>query len=223
MSKIQATINNYFGTSFRRKLLDKFQQDHIQEYRGVVLDIGGRDRGSFKKPKAVVDRWIFADIEAKHHPDIVLDVAHMDVISTESIDVVNCIELFEHVQEIDKGITECYRVLKNGGTIIISIPFLFPIHADPSDYQRWTNHKWDNILHSVGFKSINIKPMGGFFTTLSDMVSMFINELPLILRLSRFILIPILSLLVRLDNTKLVKNNNTLNKFPQGYFIIANK
>jgi len=40
----------------------------------VVLDIGGRNRGKFIKPKDKVEKWIFADIESKHKPDIVVDV-----------------------------------------------------------------------------------------------------------------------------------------------------
>ncbi|MCK5039975.1 MAG: methyltransferase domain-containing protein [Candidatus Aenigmarchaeota archaeon] len=36
----------------------------------------------------------------------------MNKIKTQSIDVVNAIELFEHVEYPEKGLKECHRVLK---------------------------------------------------------------------------------------------------------------
>ena len=116
-------IRYYFWASYRRRLLDKLQNKYSFLYKGIVLDIGGRDRGMFKKPKDKVEKWIFADIESKHNPDIILDVADMNSFSNNSIDFINAIELFEHVKNIEKGLEECYRVLKKDGIMFISAPF----------------------------------------------------------------------------------------------------
>jgi len=129
-------IKYYFWATYRRKLLDKFLEENESHYKGIVLDVGGRDRGKFKKPKDEVEKWIFADIEDKYQPDIILDVSNMNEIKDESVDVINAIELFEHVEDIEKGLRECHRVLKNDGIMILSVPFLYPIHADPFDFQR---------------------------------------------------------------------------------------
>jgi len=37
--------------SYRRKLLDKLLEKNKHNYRGVILYIGGRDRGRFKSQK----------------------------------------------------------------------------------------------------------------------------------------------------------------------------
>ena len=95
---------NYKWLSYRRKMLDVLQEKYNYLYEGIVLDIGGRDLGEYQKPKDKVKKWIFADINKDNNPDIVLDVANMEKIESNSIDVVNAIELFEHVQDIDKGI-----------------------------------------------------------------------------------------------------------------------
>ena len=87
-------IKYYYWASFRRKLLDKYQEKYKLIYRGVVLDIGGRDRGKFKKPKDRVEKWIFADISPKYKPDIILDITKMDTISNDSVDVISAIEVF---------------------------------------------------------------------------------------------------------------------------------
>ena len=40
----------------------------------------------------------FADIESKHNPDIILDVADMNMFLNNSIDYISAMELFEHVK-----------------------------------------------------------------------------------------------------------------------------
>jgi len=216
-------IKRYFRGSYRRQHLNKLQKEYILEYKDVVLDIGGRDRGSFKKPKDKVEKWIFADIESVHNPDIVLDVANMGNISSESIDIVNAIELFEHVEKINDGISECYRVLKHGGKLIMSIPFLFQIHADPHDFQRWTQKKWESELEKLGFKIEKTVIMGRFFTVRNSMQKTFIQSLPVIIRHIGYLFFPIFDILNKLDNTSWIKNHPKLGNYHGGYFIIAKK
>ena len=216
-------LKYYLKSSYRRQLLDKLQNKYITEYGGVVLDIGGRDRGKFKKPKQKVKKWIFADIEEKHKPDIILDVANMQNIGTESIDIVNAMELFEHVENINKGITECYRVLKKGGKFIISVPFLYQIHADPYDFQRWTLTKWKNELKKTGFEIEKVEIMGRFFTVRNSMSKTLIQSLPIIIRHFGYLFFPFFDLLNKLDNTNWIKNHPKLGNYHGGYFIIAKK
>lgn len=51
-----------------------------------------------------------------------------------SVDQINCYHVLEHVQNIVKAMNECFRILKKGGKINISVP-LFPTVgaiADPT-------------------------------------------------------------------------------------------
>lgn len=221
--ELKNRIRYYFWATYRRKILDKLLEKNKHYYKGVVLDIGGRDRGKFKKPKDKVEKWIFADIKEKHNPDVVLDVTDMNRIEAETTDVINAIELFEHVENPQKGLKECYRVLKKDGVMILSAPFLHPIHADPHDYQRWTAEKWKKELERIGFKIEKFIIMGGYFTVLANMKKLFINSLPRVLRWFLYLFYPLLDLLVKLDNTNYIKNNDKLNKFHGGYFIVSNK
>ncbi len=216
-------VKYYLKASNRRKILDTTQAVYISEYKGIILDIGGRDRGAFKKPKNKVEKWIFADIEKKYNPDIVLDVADMQNIKTESINIVNAMELFEHVEKIDHGISECYRVLKKEGKFMLSVPFLYQIHADPNDYQRWTNTKWKGKLKKQGFKIQKIIITGYFFTVLTEMIKTFVKSLPFGFKYFGYLLFPFLDILNKLDNTNWIKNHKILGNFHGGYFIIAKK
>jgi len=216
-------IRYYFVATYRRKILDKLLEQNKHYYKGVVLDIGGRDRGKFKKPKDKVEKWIFADVEEKHNPDIILNVENMMNIASESIDVINAIELFEHVKKPENGLKECYRVLKRNGAMILSAPFLYPIHADPCDFQRWTKDKWEKELKAASFKIEKLEIMGRYFTVIMDMKKALINQLSLGMNYLFKLLYPFMDLLVKLDNIKLVKNNLRLTNYHQGYFIICKK
>lgn len=219
---LRDSIGYYLLSSYRRKLLDKLLFKYSYLYKGVVFDIGGRDRGKFKSPKNSVKKWIVADIEESRKPDIVLDVCNMNGIKNESIDVINALELFEHVKEPEQGLQECYRILKKNGCIIISMPFLYPIHADPCDFQRWTRQRWEQTLQTIGFKNQNIISMGGFFTILADMLKSLNMSMGLI-KYFGLLFYPIIDIMVNLDKSDAVKKNQTLNRYTTGYFIIAHK
>lgn len=213
----------YFWATYRRKMIDRLLNRNKSLFQGVVLDIGGRDRGMFKKPKDKVTKWIFADSEAKHQPDLVLDVADMSDIDDSSIDVISAMELFEHVLKIDKGLIECHRVLKSSGKFILSVPFMYQIHADPYDYQRWTKEKWQLALKDLGFEIEQFVIMGRFFTLQMEMKKKFVKQLPYFIKVFAYMAYPIFDLLIKLDNLPWVKNNKVLGNYHGGYFIVCKK
>ncbi|HET8575026.1 MAG TPA: class I SAM-dependent methyltransferase [Candidatus Paceibacterota bacterium] len=208
--------------TFHRRHIDQLQKKYRDLYHGVVLDIGGRDRGVFQKPKGRVQQWIFADIAPGHHPDIVLDVSDMSPIETASIDVVSALELFEHVENVEAGLDECARVLKPGGTILLSAPFLHPIHADPFDFQRWTKYKWQKELEQRKFRVEKIEITGYFFSVLADMGLAFARSSPRILRKPLQLLAsPFLFFSFWLDQKKWITQHPKLSQYHGGYFIVA--
>ena len=219
--------SNYnYWASYRRQMLDLLQEKYKDLFKGVVLDIGGRDRGNFKKPRDKVKKWIFADINQDYNPDLILDVSDMKQINSNSIDVVNAIELFEHVYKIEKGLQECFRVLKKKGIFILSIPFLFHIHADPNDFQRWTSTKWRIELEKIGFKVEKLIIMGKFYTYLAEMYKSYLKSIKKRYFFGKIlfpIILPFLNLLIKWDNKSFVKEDPVLNYYHAGYFIIARK
>lgn len=219
---IRYALESYFGTSYRRKKIDKILEKYRSLYSGVVLDIGGRDRGNFNKPKGSVTKWIFADIVEDFHPDIVLDVTNMSQIENDSIDTINAIEVFEHVNDPEKGIAECYRTLKPGGVFIASTPFLYGIHADPYDFQRWTGEKWKLVLNKAGFSTIEVTSMGTCVSVSLDMLKALFRYSHPILKFLSFPLYPILDVIEKLDGTSWAKKS-VCGRYVGGYFIVAKK
>jgi hypothetical protein len=63
---------------------------------------------------------------------------------------------------------ETFRVLKKGGKCYITFPFLYRVHPDPEDYQRWTDFKLANVCKRIGFDILELRPMGGVFAVIND-------------------------------------------------------
>lgn len=106
----------------------------------VIFDIGSRTaRGAyfFGSPPPG-SRVVCVDIEDGPGVDLVADAHDLHMVADKSVDCVVCYSVLEHVSYPVKVMKEIYRILKYGGIIYVNIPFLYPFHAVPHDYYRFT-------------------------------------------------------------------------------------
>ena len=79
-----------------------------------------------------------------------------------SVDGIICTYVLEHVADAQRCMGEMARVLKRGGMLYVTVPFLFPTHPDPLDRWRWT---LDGLRYSLrDFEELEAGPSGGPFT-----------------------------------------------------------
>ncbi len=167
------------GMSIHRLLVDEFFYQNIEAIpaAGLVLDIGGTKkskRGGFDIAK--YDLRVYAvNISDAKGVDVIADGARLPFTSS-CADAVICAEMLEHVPNPAAVIAEAGRVLKKGGLLLATAPFLYWIHADPSDYGRYTPQYWHENLARVGFVEINIFCQGGFWCVLADFLWYDIKE-----------------------------------------------
>ncbi len=84
--------------------------------------------------------------------DIKLDINNKPLpYKDNSIDIVICTEVLEHVYKPFFVLEEMKRVLKKGGLLVITSPFFFPIHEEQHDYFRYTHN-----FYRVYFKESKI-------------------------------------------------------------------
>ncbi len=95
--------------------------------------------------------------------DILADIEHLPF-ADGSLDGVICTYVLEHVADAGACIREIARVVKPGGHVYITVPFVFPTHPDPLDRWRWT---LDGLRHAFGaFEEIEAGTCGGPFSGL---------------------------------------------------------
>ena len=153
----------------RSRYLVRRQQTRfvIEQTRGkifpVVVDIGS---GTAPYKKIVAhERYIGIDIEDRGG---VTDVLIEDVnkglsLSDNTADMVLCTEVLEHVKKPDAVITELFRILKKGGTLILTTPMVWPVHEAPNDFYRFTNFGLEYLLREAGFRNIFVEASNGYF------------------------------------------------------------
>lgn len=89
-------------------------------------------------------------------------------------DVVIATEVFEHVEFPEKLLREIKRVLKPGGKLFLTMPFVWPEHGIPFDFQRYTSFQHKRILSKCGLKVLTVKPTTGAFGTCGQILSDFL-------------------------------------------------
>lgn len=164
--------------TFRRYYIDKFLNEVKATMRGRVLDVGGKKdnkRGFFRPPVDRVENWEYINIDASTNPDFIGSAEAMPI-GDKVYDSALLCEVLDHLEKPESALAEIYRVLKSNGQVIITAPFLYPLHADPGDYQRWTASKLQLQLSRAGFKQITVKPMGGIFAVIFDLFHHLISR-----------------------------------------------
>lgn len=65
-------------------------------------------------------------------------------------------QVFEHVFNPDKFLEESYRVVKPGGIMLMTVPFVWDEHEQPYDYARYTSFGIRALLEKNGFEVLEI-------------------------------------------------------------------
>ena len=154
--------------TFRRYYLDTLLERQV--FRGKVLDVGGhktKKRGRCEPDIKLVTDWHYLNIDESTNPDFCCSADNIPV-EDEEYDYVILCEVIEHLENPENVLVECSRVLAPGGKIIISAPFIFPIHAHPDDFQRWLPSKYLKVLESIKFENIKVQAMGGLIPAIWD-------------------------------------------------------
>jgi len=98
--------------------------------------------------------------------DYVCDILNIPV-QNETVDVILCTEVIEHVAYPIDVIKEISRILKSGGTLLITAPLQSGLHQEPYHfYGGFTKYWYLKILEENKFENIQITPNGSLYTTI---------------------------------------------------------
>jgi SAM-dependent methyltransferase len=95
---------------------------------------GGRYREYFTAARS------YTTSDVRPGADLVLDVRAMPSIADERYDAVLMGGVLEHVDDIWAALSECHRVVRDGGLLLLGVPFSQPMHRTPQDFWRFTEY-----------------------------------------------------------------------------------
>lgn len=95
---------------------------------------------------------------------------------TGGVDTILCTEVLEHLADPERAIAEFARILRPGGTLITTAPFVFPIH-DTHDYFRYSPDGLAAIMKRHGLIVDEIRPLSGTGITLAAMLNLYLFDI----------------------------------------------
>jgi len=204
------TLKNYlykqtFNPSFLGVFINPYYIIRRGLFRGIVSHatyLKGKmlDFGCGKKPYKdlfSVDEYIGLDIEESGHShrneqiDIFYDGKTIPF-GDNFFDSVFSSEVFEHIFNVDEIIPELHRVMKPGGYLLITLPFVWAEHEIPYDFARYTSFGIEHLLQKWGFEVIKIEKTTNYVETVFQMWNAYMYEVVLPTNLFfRAIMIPL--------------------------------
>lgn len=132
---------------------------NIKNKKILELGSGPKVKGSYYySTKHLFDAsntFVRSDIVKKFgHP--IVDATTMQ--HRNEFDVILCLNVLEHIYDYQKAVDNLYRALKKGGTLIIAVPFAYPLHDEPGDYWRFTEHALKKMC--ANFSRVSIAHKG---------------------------------------------------------------
>jgi SAM-dependent methyltransferase len=151
------------------------------------------------------------------------------IIADETYEIVLCLSVLEHTLHPERLLNEIGRILKKDGMLILSVPFMLPLHEAPQDYWRFTKYGLKHLIQER-FSTIE------FIEIMNTMESLgyILHRLFMQTRVmnSRFLTFPfyVLSKLCYLFKGIITKEYGSITtKFPEqnilaaGYYFIGTK
>jgi len=128
-----------------------FGQYVIDEKKMIGAESGGSGAGSgyeYGELDYVGDIW---------------DIKEVD----NAFDAILCTEVFEHIPYPNETLSEFSRLLKPGGTLILTAPSACLRHMDPFFFYSGFSDRWyEKFLEDNGFEIQEISPVGDYYSWL---------------------------------------------------------
>lgn len=157
---------------------------------GKILNLGSG-------PRIIGDNVVNVDIQAYPGVSIVADVSAVPLPDGSASRVISDTVL-EHVRNPEAAVREMHRLLEKGGMAYITIPFMYPFHSSPNDYQRWSVSGLQELFRDFEIVEIGVRagPFSALDAYLCHLAGVFLSfgsvkVNSLITNLAMFIFFPI--------------------------------
>lgn len=138
----------------------EYQELSRLQLEGRVIDLGGGKDAAYHRLFSGSFSIETANNNKDMRPDIQCDFEKPLPMSDAVYDGALLINVLEHIFEYRVFLSETARVLKHGGSIVVVVPYMFPYHASPNDFHRFSGPALIRALSIAGFTDIKVVALG---------------------------------------------------------------
>lgn len=178
---IRLKDRGYASFAARKSILNAINELKTKA-KGSVLDVGCgimpyRD---YLCENGLIEKYIGIDIELtdyhyKLKPDYFWNGKEIPF-DDDSFDWIIATEFLEHYHETHEILFEISRVLKKGGVLFFTVPFVWPLHDTPYDEYRFTPYSLEKHFRKASFSEIELKPLGDINSSMAIVTGHWINS-----------------------------------------------
>lgn len=137
----------------------------LRDAHGDVLDVGAgaQPYRMLLPPDAryrAIDAAAVATDFGYETPDTEYFTGDRWPVDDDAVDVVLATETLEHIPQPPVFLAEARRVLRDGGRIVLTVPFSARWHYVPHDYWRFTPSSLRTLLEDAGFADVVVNARG---------------------------------------------------------------
>jgi SAM-dependent methyltransferase len=131
-------------------LVDELVDGAALEPGALVVDYGCAT-APYRSVFSESSNYIGADLPGNPDATVALRPDGSVPLPDGSVDLVLSTQVLEHVADPEAYLTECARLLKTGGSLVLTTHGIMYLHRDPEDYWRWTCDGLERTLNLSGF------------------------------------------------------------------------
>lgn len=141
---------------------------HAHFIHGRVLDVGASVGTARYRNLFTYTEYVTLDVKPGEGIDIVGSAEALPV-EASSFDSIVCTQVLGDVYNLRTAFDEFFRVLKPGGTALITEGFMDPLHSPPFDFWRFTEHSFRKLAEDSGFSVEVIEQRGGYHSVMTQL------------------------------------------------------
>ena len=202
------------GKSIGRILFNRAVAKHCASLSGRVIDLAGGVHPSYHGYLPTGVALVTTEYKKVEGVDLVVDIEKPLPFSDASESAIICFNAIYILESPDAFLKEIHRVLKVGGTLFLSSPFMTNEMPEPNDYLRFTKQGLERTLHRAGFSDLVVIPYGE-----RGSAAMYLLD-----PIFHFAIVRIPFFLLGLSIDRLIpKRILASHPAPIGYFVVAKK
>jgi SAM-dependent methyltransferase len=198
------TLDSYLA---KRSLLEQVTKRRA-DFSGTLLDIGCGDmpyKALLTREPSRISRYLGLDLAVNDYSKAGVDLfwdGRTIPLPDESVDCAIATEVLEHCPDPTSVLKETLRVLRPGGLLFVTVPFLWPLHDVPHDEYRYTPFALTRHLEAAGYRDVRLEALGGWDASLGQMIGLWVRRRPMRKSLRTILSLlaaPVVKVLIALD------------------------